>query len=75
MFRYVGLHCPNHDCKTFIIWKELAPTDPTPTVRALDIVSGNCPKCKRAYFLTAEGLVEIESENRPANDPPTLPLP
>jgi hypothetical protein len=73
MFRYVGLPCPNDDCKTFIIWKELSPTDLTPTVRVLDIVSGNCPRCKHAYFLTAGELIEIKSENRPANDPPALP--
>ena len=73
MFRYIGLPCPNQDCGSFIIWKELAPNESPPSVRALNTVSGECPKCKRAYFSTADKLVLRESENRPTDEPPTLP--
>lgn len=73
MSRYVGLRCSNPDCKTFIVWKELKAGEPGPAVPALDIVSGNCPKCKRAYLKTAGEMVEIETDNRPLNDPPQKP--
>jgi hypothetical protein len=73
MFRYAGVYCPNEDCKTFIICKELGPNEPTPTVKAIGIVTGSCPKCRREYSLTTAEIVEIESEMRPANDPSTLP--
>jgi hypothetical protein len=68
MFRYVGLHCSNPDCKAFIVWKELKVGEPTPAVRALDIISGNCPKCKKAFLKTAGEMVEIETNDRPLND-------
>lgn len=73
MFRFVGLHCSDPHCKTFIVWKELKPGEPTPAVRALDIVSGNCPKCKKAYLKTAGEMVEIEKGDRPLSDPPQNP--
>jgi hypothetical protein len=73
MFRYVGLHCSNPDCKVFIVWKELKAGEPTPAVRALDIVNGRCPKCKKAYLKTAGEMVEIETDNRPLNDPAQNP--
>jgi hypothetical protein len=53
----------------FIVWKELKVGEPTPAVRALDIVSGNCPKCKKAYLKLAGEMVEIEKDYRPLNDP------
>ena len=73
MFRYVGMCCSNPDCKTFIVWKELRAGEPTPAVPALDIVSGECPKCKKAYWKTAGELAEIETENMPLNNPPRNP--
>ena len=73
MFRYVGLHCSNPDCKAFIVWKELKAGEPTPTVRALDIISGNCPKCSKAFRKTAGEMVEIERGDRPLNGSPQNP--
>jgi hypothetical protein len=66
MFRYAGVRCPNPDCKSFIVWKEIPPGHPSPTVRALDIVSGKCPKCGKEFFgLASEDVVEIESPFKP----------
>ena len=65
MFRYAGLHCPNPDCQAFIVWKEIPPGAPTPTVRALDVVSGTCPACGKEYSVpAADGIVEIESVSK-----------
>jgi hypothetical protein len=63
VFRYVGFRCPNTECKTFIIWKEVRSGDPEPTVKALDIASGTCPACKREYSILASEMTIKESES------------
>lgn len=73
MFRYVGLYCRNRDCEAFIIWKQLKPDDRGVTVRALDTVSGKCPKCQHAFSVTAGDMVEIETHTRPLNDKSAAP--
>ena len=70
MFRYIGIRCPDPECKAFLIWKELKPSDPPATVKSFDVVSGKCPKCSRQYSCLASEMVEIESESRLTN---TLP--
>jgi len=70
MFRYVGSRCSKPDCNTLIVWKELRASEPTPVVGVLEIISGKCPKCKKAYCKIAGELVEIVTENRPLNNPP-----
>jgi hypothetical protein len=62
MFRYIGLRCPNNECKTFIVWKEILPSDPEPTVRALDLASGTCPACIRKFSILASEMTIMESE-------------
>jgi hypothetical protein len=62
MFRYVGLRCPNKECKTFIVWKEVRPGDPEPSVKALDIASGQCPVCKEGYRILASEMTIKDSE-------------
>jgi hypothetical protein len=63
MFRYVGLRCPNNGCKTFIVWKEILPGDPEPTIKALDLAGGTCPACKKKYSILASEMTIIESES------------
>ena len=64
MYRYAGLRCPNPTCRTFIVWKEIPAEQPSPTVGALDIVSGKCPKCGKGYHgLATDKIVEIESQS------------
>lgn len=63
MFRYVGLRCPNRECKTFIVWEQVLPTDPEPIVKALDLASGTCPACKKEYSILASEMTIMESES------------
>jgi hypothetical protein len=66
MPRYVGLQCPHEDRKTFIVWKEIPSGGPPATVKALDVVSGTCPKCKREYAILAEQMEERKGDAKAA---------
>ena len=65
MPRYVGLYCLKPKCRAFIIWKEIPPGDPPLKVKALDIVTGTCPKCRSSYSVLAEQMVEVENNSEP----------
>jgi len=66
MHMYVGLRCPNRQCKAFNVWKEIRPGDPEPTVGVLEMVHGTCPACKSGYSTLATDMMILESE-KPAH--------
>jgi hypothetical protein len=75
VFRYLGLRCPNTDCKTFIVWKQVLPGDPEPTVRALDFAIGTCPACKKDFSILASEMTIMDSESPATHFNPPHPQP